>query len=234
MKANVSQWIGTRSAQEDVYRIRFFSEGLLVLVCDGMGGHCYGAEAAAVAADAFVDFFASSSSSPLSERLHGALNAANVAVRKLMKEYARYGGTTLVAAFIGSGVVRWISVGDSSLLLWRRGRLIRQNADHSLRPVLENALPGKGRLSHMLRSALTGEEITMIDAPPTPLPLLPGDRLILCSDGADELLSPGGVSSEVDALLSACGDNDAAALVGMLCKRDNPMADNATVIVVDV
>lgn len=234
MKANVSQWIGARSSQEDVYRIRFFPEGLLVLVCDGMGGHYRGAEAAAGAADAFVDFFATSSSLPMSERLHAALNAANAAVGKLMKRHAQEGGTTLVAGFIGSGVVRWISVGDSSLLLWRRGRLIRLNADHSLRPVLENALPGKGRLSHMLRSALMGGEIAMVDAPPTPMPLLPGDRLIVCSDGADELLNPGGVPVEVAALLSECGDNDAAALIALLCQQGNPTADNATVIVVDV
>lgn len=234
MKANVSQWIGTRSSQEDVYRIRFFPEGLLVLVCDGMGGHCRGAEAAAGAADAFVDCFGVSSAFPMAERLHTALNAANDAVRKLMKKHAQYGGTTLVAGFIGSGVVRWISVGDSSLLLWRRGRLIRLNADHSLRPVLETALPGKGRLSHMLRSAVTGDEIALVDTPPTPLPLLPGDRLIVCSDGADDLLTPGAVSPEVGALLSAYGDNDAAALIAVLCQQGNPMADNATIIVVDV
>lgn len=234
MKANVSQWIGARTLQEDVYRVRFFPEGLLVLVCDGMGGHWRGEDAAAEAADAFVDSFATSSSLPMSERLHAALNAANAAVRKLMKKYAQDGGTTLVAGFIGSGVVRWISVGDSSLLLWRRGRLIRLNADHSLRPVLENALPGKGRLSHMLRSALMGREIAMVDAPLTPMPLLPGDRLVVCSDGAEDLLTPGSVSFEVGTLLNACGDNDAAALVDMLCKLGNPTADNATVIVVDV
>lgn len=205
-----------------------------MLVCDGMGGHCRGEESAAEAADAFVDSFATLSSLPMSERLHAALNAANAAVRQLMKKYAQDGGTTLVAGFIGSGVVRWISVGDSSLLLWRRGRLIRLNADHSLRPILENALPGKGRLSHMLRSALMGREIAMVDAPLTPLPLLPGDRLIICSDGADDLLNPGSVSPDVGTLLNACGDNDAAALVGMLCKQGNPSADNATVIVVDV
>lgn len=205
-----------------------------MLVCDGMGGHCRGAEAAAGAADAFADCFAISSALPMSERLYAALNAANGAVRRLMKKHAQYGGTTLVAGFIGSGVVRWISVGDSSLLLWRRNRLIRLNADHSLRPVLESALPGRGRHSHMLRSAVTGDEIAIVDAPPTPLPLLPGDRLIVCSDGADDLLTPGAVSSEVGVLLSACGDNDAASLMGMLRRLDNPLADNATVIVVDV
>lgn len=234
MKANVSQWIGSRSAQEDVYRVRFFPEGLLVLVCDGMGGHSLGEDAAAVAADAFIDFFCVSSAMPMTDRLHAALNAANAAVGRLMKKHAQYGGTTLVAGFIGAGVVRWISVGDSSLLLWRRGRLIRLNADHSLRPVLEKALPGKGRLSHMLRSALTGGEVAMVDAPPTPMPLLPGDRLIVCSDGADEMLNPGRVAVEVAALLGACGDNDAAALIALLCKQGNPTADNATVIVVDV
>lgn len=233
MKANVSQWIGARPIQEDAYRIQFLPEGGLAIVCDGMGGHSLGAEYAAAAAASFVDFF-TSSSMPVSERLYAALEAANRTVGKLSRKHSRYGGTTLTAAFIGSGVVRWISVGDSPLLLWRRGRLIRLNADHSLRPVLENILPGKEGDAHMLRSALTGEKMSLVDAPQTPMPLLPGDRLILCSDGADELLKPGDLSSEVSALLSACGDNDAAALIGMLCKRNHPAADNATVVVMDI
>ena len=58
--------------------------------------------------------------------------------------------------------------------------------------------------------------------------------MVVCSDGADELLNPGAVPEELAALLSKCGDNDAAALIALLCQQGNPTADNATVIVVDV
>ena len=47
-------------------------------------------------------------------------------------------GATLVAAVVIGSALYWVSVGDSLLWVCRDGRLHRLNADHSMRPVLQD------------------------------------------------------------------------------------------------
>ncbi|MGN0835982.1 MAG: PP2C family protein-serine/threonine phosphatase [Akkermansia sp.] len=236
----MAQWLGRREKQEDAYAARPVAGGMLAVVCDGMGGHCYGDCASRAAAAAFADAFAEQESA-LPERLQAALTAANAAVRGVYESQGAFGGTTLLAVFAGRGLLHWISVGDSPLYLWRMGRLIRLNADHSMRAVFERYVCAGGmtlreaqRNGHMLRSALTGSRIPLVDAPRAGYPLLPGDRLILCTDGAEPLLAQGVLSPELRALLSERGGSLAARLVGACRELNEEHADNVTVITLDV
>ena len=47
--------------------------------------------------------------------------------------------------------------------------------------------PEPGMKRNMLMSAMTGDDMTEIDCPHQAMPLKPGDRLILSSDGLDTL-----------------------------------------------
>lgn len=241
MNACISQWIGRRSEQEDAYAVRHFPTGTLAIVCDGMGGHCHGGQAATRAAEAFATAFAEQGGCPMVDRLRGALHAANEAVGELFGQCDSFGGCTLLAAFIGGNVLWWISVGDSPLLLWRRGRLTRLNADHSMRSLYAD-LVRTGTMTHqemlrrgnMLRSAVTGESIPLVDAPPTPYPVLPGDKIILCSDGLDDLLLGSTLPPSTRKLLDSRGGNPAALLIEACRAMNTDYADNATAITLDV
>jgi protein phosphatase len=148
-----------------------------------MGGHACGALASRVAADAFLQAFLAQTSagSPLVERLDNSLGAANDAIAEVLEEQqgaAEGMGTTLVAAYLSPKSVSWISVGDSPLWLYRDGRIVRLNDDHSLRQL------GVGsHQSNMLQSAVIGSEIPLIDRHPEPLGLLKDDIILLSSDG---------------------------------------------------
>ncbi len=246
MNVHVAQWIGSRERQEDAYAVRHFPDGVLTVVCDGMGGHDMGAMASRTAAAAFAEAFAAQEGSAggaqaVSERLSAALVATNAAVGEAFAEQGSYGGTTLLAVFVGRGLLWWVSVGDSPLLLWRKGRLSRLNEDHSLRPIyLEYARKGLFSFEeamnegHSLRSALTGEELKLVDAPPVPRPLLPGDRLVLATDGVDALLLPPRLPAAVRQLLSERGGSLAARIVEGCRALQNPAADNVTVLTLEV
>lgn len=240
VNAVIAQWIGKREHQEDSYLVRHYPAGTLAVLCDGMGGHQFGALASSTAAKEFVDAFEGDSDSPVSQRLLNALEAANAAVRAAFSDVGAYGGTTLVAAYIGGGVLWWVSVGDSPLYLWRHHRLIRLNEDHSMRAVYMQYVQS-GCLTfeeavmrgHALRSAVTGEAISMIDSSVTPYPLLPGDRIILTSDGTDDLLYTSVLADDVKALLDERSGNLAVRITEACRLLENPYADNVTVVSMD-
>lgn len=240
MKVSIAQWIGKRAKQEDAYAVRHFPNASLAVVCDGMGGHDCGKHAAETAAQAFVEAFAQAQDAPMTDRLRGALNQANDAVGSLFAKLGSYGGCTLLAVCVGAGCMWWISVGDSRLFVWRRGRLLHLNADHSMRALYEEfvrtgAMNYREAMAqgHSLRSAVTGEVIPMVDAPPTPYPLLPGDRIILASDGVDDLLLPPPLPPAVRHALDSREDELPSAIVEHCRRLDSPTADNVTVLGLD-
>lgn len=237
MDAYVAQWIGTREKMEDAYAVTHLPEGTLAIVCDGMGGHRYGDCASAEAAAAFKETFCTHAGQPLLRRLRTALEEANAAVGRLFREKESFGGTTLLAVYVTKGLLYHISVGDSGLFLWRNNSLKRLNEDHSMRPFYQGlgaecALPE----SHALRSALVGEPLELVDSPDTPYPLLPQDRIILTTDGTEHLLYSCRPGMAVSRLLNTRSGvlPLAAALVQAAEALQDPYADNATVVSLDV
>jgi PPM family protein phosphatase len=192
---------GARDLQEDAYA---FSEiidpagdhsGILMVIADGMGGHKAGERASEVALKSFIVAFHGASGT-VAKRLNKALTAANDAIAgELEREPELEGmGTTLVGAAVTSAGVEWISVGDSPLYLSRGQSLTRLNEDHSLRPLLrEMAEQGKIRAletaksRNVLRAALAGGEIALIDRSPKPVPLQADDLILAATDGIQTL-----------------------------------------------
>lgn len=203
------QHAGRRESQQDALRIvDLLGNGTgptLVVVCDGMGGHSGGEVASAVAADGFVDWVQAAVASgafrfqgglveeAVEPVLREGLAAANTAIAERLAEGGPEGmGTTLLAGLVLGRDIAWISVGDSPLWVVRRGLLLRLNADHSMGAVLDElARQGKltaeeaklDRTRSALRSALTGEDIAMVDVRVRRDWMEPGDTLLFASDG---------------------------------------------------
>lgn len=216
---------------------------LIAVLADGMGGHAGGSLASRTVCTSFLSAFAQEPP-PARERLRAGMTAANRAIElEVEADRALNGmGSTLIGAAFGPQGLEWISVGDSPLYLWRRGELALLNEDHSLAPLLDE-LARAGRITveqartdqrrHMLRSAVTGEEIELVDVAQRPLALDAGDHIVLASDGIHTL--DDAEIARIIAAYSADGPAGiAAALVRGVESMRDPHQDNCTVIVVRI
>jgi serine/threonine protein phosphatase PrpC len=242
---------GTRAKQEDAFAIWPSAgeadvgrgEGLLAVVADGMGGHAGGEVAGRLACEVFVAAF-SGAEGPHGARLGAALEAANGAIAARAAGDARLHGmgTTLTAAWIDAAGLRWASVGDSLLLLFRAPEVLRLNADHSLGAFLDDRArrreisateAEKNPYRNALRSALTGKAIEIVDLRSESYPLAEGDWLILASDGI-AALSGDEIGDLVYANRHAGPEQMADGLIAAVLAKEIPDQDNTTVLVVKV
>lgn len=214
---------------------------LVAVLADGMGGHAGGAIASRTACENFIASFAENDGENR-ERLVAALDAANAAIADKVRQTPALSGmgSTLVGVHFGEAGVEWVSVGDSPLFLFRQGEIATLNEDHSLAPELDRLAeagvitPEVARRDprrHMLRSAVTGDELDLIDVSRRPLKLEPGDYVILASDGLQTL-----EQDEIERIVAAYAEDGPSAVVGALIRaveaiRD-PHQDNTTVVAV--
>jgi PPM family protein phosphatase len=223
---------GDRENQEDFYAFEQLSNGrVLIVLADGAGGQAAGEVASQTAAEGFLDYFAQSKDE-VAASLFAALQEGNRKLAEFMDgdaERRSTMATTLMAAAVDGDKLNWISVGDSPLLLYRAGELLRLNADHSA--------AGQGATSsharNVLRSALVGGRIPMIDWRREAYVLLPGDILIAASDGVWTL--------SVEEMAACVGEHDAqdaAEIAQELLQRvkahEKPRQDNVTIGIIKI
>jgi serine/threonine protein phosphatase PrpC len=216
---------------------------LLAILADGMGGHAGGA----IASDAVCKNFKAQfvvQSGTARDRLKSALDAANGAIGALVGERPnlRGMGATLIGVAFDAGHAHWVSVGDSPLYLYRRGEMARLNEDHSMAPVLEKLVEA-GRLDpeearddprrHLLRSAVVGEDLDLVDLAQEPWPLHRGDVVVLASDGLNSIADIE-IARVIAAFRKDGPEATAEALIQAVADAGEPHQDNTTVVVVTV
>lgn len=235
---------GARKYQEDAFLITHLTDkegnpSSLVIVADGMGGHAAGNVASNMAVQAFAKHVSANyPTDSLAEILGEAVLKANDSIQETIKETPALSGMgcTMIAGILEAGSIWWASVGDSHLYVVRDGKMEKKNDDHSYGGFLDRMQaagtpvePQKGLARNMLMSALTGDEINEINIPDQPYSLLPGDRVLLCSDGMDTL-STGQIIDHTSHSESPkeCAD----ALMDAVTEAQIPKQDNTTAVVV--
>jgi PPM family protein phosphatase len=244
---------GARDYQEDSIKI-WRPEGggaanaergsLLAVLSDGMGGHVSGEVASRLVCDKCVEYFQTVDGEPASKLEH-ALLASNDSLELAIRSDHRLSGMgcTLVLAYLDPDGLRWASVGDSQLLIFRNNRLYRLNDDHSLGALLdqqaearvisfEEARGSPHRRS--LRSAMTGGKIALADIERDPQQLIAGDWVIVASDGLESL-----TGSEIASIIRENGTRNhpldiAEKLLEAVDSLKLPTQDNTSVIAIRV
>jgi serine/threonine protein phosphatase PrpC len=175
----------------------------IFVVCDGMGGQAAGEVASKIGVDTVLQYFRTAGGpgslpmarnavdgvSPLGQAMVDAISQANRAIYDTgQKNASRAGmGSTMVAALMRDSTVCIGNVGDSRIYLVRNGVIHQLTDDHSL--VMEQVRRGYltveqaevSDLRNVILRALGSEE--EVDADVDDLIALPGDVLLLTSDG---------------------------------------------------
>jgi serine/threonine protein phosphatase PrpC len=220
---------------------------VFAIVSDGIGGHKAGEVAAEMAVETVSHMVAQSDARQPLEILDHAIQVTSDAIASKARDNAqRLGmGTTCACAWIVGNQLFTASVGDSRIYLLRNGGLMQLTVDHTwvqeavekglLQPEEAHNHPNVHVIRRYLGSPRTPEADTRMrlatDESDTQsrshqgLRLLPGDLLLLCSDGLTDVVA----DDEIEPAVRNLDLQPAAqALVDLACARQG--RDNITVV----
>jgi PPM family protein phosphatase len=128
--------IGSRKVNQDRVGYSYSRNSLIMVVCDGMGGHAQGEVAAEIAVETICRRFQQEARTrvrDVPEFLVNVLNAAHRAIvaHAVERDLLECPRTTAVICLVQNGKAFWAHVGDSRLYQFRNGKLIAQTFDHS-------------------------------------------------------------------------------------------------------
>ena len=204
-----------------------------------MGGLVNSGQVSGALIQCLTESYAPGGETPPARQLQLLLGQAVAAVEDLLRDSTAQSGSTLVVCLIRSGGLSWLSVGDSRIYLWRSGGLVQLNQDHDFHHDLTLlALQGDLTLEEADRDPRR-ENLTSfigrgfprkVDWNPEPVELLPGDKVLLVSDGVYRALS----QAELAACLEGGADTAADAIRTAVHKKQFPQQDNYTAVILAV
>ncbi|HEY1105929.1 MAG TPA: protein phosphatase 2C domain-containing protein [Agromyces sp.] len=221
-----------RRANEDAA----LAERPVFVVADGMGGYEAGDRASAAVVAAFREHVAGRTVATLAD-VRTALATASDAVAAVAATTDRGAGSTVagIALVDDEGEPAWLvfNVGDSRVYRHHGTVLEQLTVDHSLgQELVDNgALAPEDLATFERRNVIT----RAIGAPDSTadswlLPVINGERLLICSDGLTSEVSDEGIR----ATLTMSGRPESAAAALVQRARQAGGRDNITVVVVDV
>jgi serine/threonine protein phosphatase PrpC len=182
----------------------------LLAVIDGVGGYAGGDRAAAIAKESIEQYMAKPNGDPLS-MLREAVVFANNQINAQRQQERRLGQMccVLTTAVVDSqsGKLYFVHVGDTRLYRYRQGILEKLTYDHSLVGVREDAneLTEAEAMHHPRRNEILRDVGSMehrVDDPnfleSGETDFLPGDQLLLCSDGLTDMITQAQIKAILD------------------------------------
>jgi len=230
---------GSRKVNQDRIAYTYGRDTLLMVICDGMGGHAGGEIAAQICVRLFIERFQQEAKPILRNplkflqetmlRAHAALGS--YANQFSMLETPR---TTCVAVIVQANHAYWAHVGDSRFYLFRQGALIGATKDHSkVQYLVDQGLIAADDVAvhpdrNKIFSCLGGLVDPVIDLSKRTA-LRNGDVLVLCTDGLWSVMPHG----EIATLLTSTPIlKTAPQMLREAEQRGGPDGDNLSAIVV--
>jgi len=197
--------------------------GALFVVCDGIGGMVAGDYASKRAVRVFIGYYYTAPSGTCDRMLRYAAEMTNRDLSWMRFNQARVSpmGTTLVAALIVGRRLWVLNIGDSRAYIWRSNTLRQISRDHT-------PDPHRQRGDRRINRALGTDPFVVADVF-GPLPLVSGDRVLLCTDGLTTAVS----EARISRILGEFTPPEAARQLVEQAKTGGTR-DNTTVIIVGI
>ncbi len=224
-----------RDNNEDAIGLYQHQRGYLFALADGVGGAQYGDQMSAFAIHYLLAVFNRNIGYNLDFQavLNRAYQNINAEMRNFVKKSAFSAGTTLTSVIIKDWEANIAHVGDSRLYHWRNNTLTQITRDHARRePVVDNTRHANetrtpSPMRDILEKAMGKTDVIQPDL--INLRLLPGDKLLLCSDGVTGVIT-------LEELGRLVADEHANTLAETLVRIANEKGtkDNASAVAVEV
>jgi PPM family protein phosphatase len=222
-----------RSDNEDSVGIFEVDNGILAIVCDGLGGNKAGDVASQLSVKSVYDFFKSSDQCDYSERIKSAILEANNKILEKASTNNDFKGmaTTIEVLFLLDNEAYFGHVGDSRMYYCENGKLKQITKDHSLVQKLidEGYLTLNEAENHpnknIIMRALGDKSSIEIDLYKMDLENTTKYLFFLCTDGVTTVVK----DDEIQAILSDY-DNIKESLSDLINERGAP--DNFTFVCV--
>lgn len=242
VRGSVESLIGGRQENQDSYGMAETRLGMLVAVCDGMGGGPAGKTASSIATQAIIDYVsgASADGNPASVLEDAVVSANEAILAAVSDDPALKGmGTTCVCVLIVKSRAYIVHVGDSRCYHLRGNNVIFRTSDHSYvgelvrRGTMTEEDARTSRYSNVITRAIGAG--TDISPEVDEVTWRPGDRFALMSDGIwGTMPEPRLVSLLAERSDPATLVPDIAARVDALGKNNGGGHDNLTLALVDL
>lgn len=239
--------IGGRDSQQDAFAVSSLSDaelcksrGVLAVLADGMGGMSFGSEISGIVVASMMEAFQRGDvPESQGDALMRLVRLADEKVADFLGGHANSsGGSTVVAVIVKDKALDYISVGDSRVCLIRDGRMETLCRAHNYGTELDE-LAQKGvytaeyAAAHPYRHALTSfigiKDLNKIDRSFRSIPIRPGDRVLLMSDGVFNTLSDDRIIKCMKPDIYASAD----ALEKAVMNEKAPDQDNYTAVLID-
>ena len=210
---------------------RFYAQGPLLIVADGMGGYTGGEYASTMVVDTIVEVV-NEATEMSTDVLQNAILQANRIVYEKSQSYKELEGmgTTAVVAYVQEDTLYWAHVGDSRLYRYGEDGLHRMTKDHSMVQQLVEAgtITEEEVIHHPKRNMLTRAigvyETVEVDT--GVVEVHQNDRILLCSDGLSGYIE----ESKIEQVLSE-ENNESRALEDLVhLVYDAGARDNVTIV----
>lgn len=187
----------TRQYNEDSVGIFSTEIGLLIIICDGLGGGLSGEFASKISVETIHQTFITSGESDVLKRIKLSIEKANKFVYEKSNGNLNFKGmaATCEVLLISDSTAFWGHIGDSRIYLYNHKKLTQLTKDHSVTQKLLDTgnLTAKEFKNHPRKSILTNaigdEKVPEVDTSKLLLPSHSKMKFFICTDGVTAVVN---------------------------------------------